>query len=102
MASHKEPSLPLVMAMIPRFGGAMNKLGANSSKEIPSKRTRPLGVPSHRKPSGVCARLVTVLLGRPSSVCQGRVYHKLFVVTDWAGLATSKAIHTKSTPGDAL
>src|SRR5581483_3622691 len=50
-----------------------------SSNWVPSKRERPCGVATQRKPSAVSARALTLLLGRPSSVCQTRANQAEFV-----------------------
>ena len=40
--------------------------------ETPSKRVRPLGEPSHKKPSGVCAMATTCACGSPSATVKTR------------------------------
>src|SRR5581483_1396308 len=79
MASHRPPSRlvnkVLVRCLVP---GAKIPRGT-ISKLLPSNRTRCVGVAAHKYPSGVCAKLVTILFGRPSSICHLRSDHKELV-----------------------
>jgi len=66
-----------------------------SSKCSPSNRIKPPSVPTHKYPSVACATPVTLLSGKPSSVCQVSVTHRLVA----APLATpSITLPDRATP----
>src|SRR3954447_4345540 len=70
MASHKPPSRLRSNARTPWLELTPNARGEKDSNCAPSNRASLERLAAHKNPSGVCARLVMVLLGRPSSSCQ--------------------------------
>src|SRR5215469_8197648 len=60
---------------MPRLGTPSILTGENSSNRLPSNRTSPPSVLTHKKPSADCSTPVTSLSGRPSSVRHSRANH---------------------------
>src|SRR5262245_20775633 len=76
------------MARMPRSGGWMKLVEANSSKLMPSNRARLLPADNQRNPSGVWPIPVTVLLGSPSSDNHDNGNHDASLVTANPGMPT--------------
>ncbi len=68
--THSDPSFAASRHCTSLPGSAGFECSSNSTKPVPSNRTSPTSVPSHRYPSAVCASACTVFCGRPFSITQ--------------------------------